>query len=288
MVGVNHVIESYDLFDGRKDKIEVAIARFKEYEPEEGYYLAFSGGKDSVVIKALADMAGVKYDAHYNVTTVDPPELVRFTRKYHPDVVFNYPEKSLPEKIMDKGFLPLRTQRWCCEIYKEQGGSGRLVVTGIRAAESLKRSKRQMIESCYKDGSKRYLNAIIDWTDADVWNFIKGFNIPYCSLYDEGFKRLGCILCPMASPRNLQTELERWPKIVAAWRRWTYRLFERDKGKKILKRCKLCKGKGGECCDGTGKVTVIKFDNFKTAEDLFNWWLTRSSVGDPDQTVLFE
>ncbi len=59
-------------------KIEVAIERLRMFEPEAGYYLAFSGGKDSVVIKALADMDKVKYDAHYNVTSVDPPELVRF------------------------------------------------------------------------------------------------------------------------------------------------------------------------------------------------------------------
>ena len=49
-----------------KDKVQVAIDRFKTFEPPEGYYLAFSGGKDSVVIKALADMAGVKYDAHFH------------------------------------------------------------------------------------------------------------------------------------------------------------------------------------------------------------------------------
>lgn len=52
-----------------QDKVETAIQRIKMFEPSDGYYLAFSGGKDSVVIKALADMAGVKYDAHYNVTS---------------------------------------------------------------------------------------------------------------------------------------------------------------------------------------------------------------------------
>ena len=45
--------------------------RIKAFEPEEGYYLAFSGGKDSVVCKALLDMANVKYDATYRVTSVD-------------------------------------------------------------------------------------------------------------------------------------------------------------------------------------------------------------------------
>lgn len=65
-----------------KDKVQVAIDRLKTFEPPEGYYLAFSGGKDSVVIKALADMAGVKYDAHYNLTSVDPPELVQFIKTF--------------------------------------------------------------------------------------------------------------------------------------------------------------------------------------------------------------
>lgn len=61
-----------------KDKVQTAIERLKVFEPEEGYYLAFSGGKDSVVVKALADMAEIKYDTHYNVTSIDPPELVQY------------------------------------------------------------------------------------------------------------------------------------------------------------------------------------------------------------------
>lgn len=71
-------------FNG-EDKVQVAIKRLQTFEPPDGYYLAFSGGKDSVCIKALADMAGVKYDAHYNYTTVDPPELVQFVKTF-PDV----------------------------------------------------------------------------------------------------------------------------------------------------------------------------------------------------------
>lgn len=73
------------------DKVEVAIKRFQTFEPSDGYYLSFSGGKDSCVIKALADMAEVKYDAHYSVTSVDPPELLKFIKKYHPDVSRDVP-----------------------------------------------------------------------------------------------------------------------------------------------------------------------------------------------------
>ena len=71
-----------------KDRVQQAIERLQTFEPEEGYYLAFSGGKDSVTVKALMDMAGVKYDAHYSVTSVDPPELVQFVKTFN-DVIFD-------------------------------------------------------------------------------------------------------------------------------------------------------------------------------------------------------
>lgn len=73
------------------EKVKASVERMKAFEPPDGYLLAFSGGKDSVVLKALADMAGVKYQAGYNVTSVDPPELVYFIREKYPDVEWNYP-----------------------------------------------------------------------------------------------------------------------------------------------------------------------------------------------------
>ena len=64
---------------------------------------------------------------------------------------------------------------------------------------------------CYKTHTTT-VNPIIDWTDGEVWEFIKEYNIPYCTLYDEGFKRLGCIGCPMGSKEQRIREFERWPK----------------------------------------------------------------------------
>jgi phosphoadenosine phosphosulfate reductase len=75
---------------GEKNKVEEAIGRLKAFEPPYGYFLAFSGGKDSQCIYHLAEMSGVKFDAHYSVTSVDPPELVRFMMKNYPDVIFDY------------------------------------------------------------------------------------------------------------------------------------------------------------------------------------------------------
>ena len=129
------------------DKVEKAIKRLQTYEPPEGYYLCFSGGKDSVVIKALADMACVKYDAHYSITSVDPPELVRFIKEVHPDVILDHPRDrqgnivTMWNLIPKKTMPPTRIARYCCAYLKEQGGKGRLKVTGVRWDESTRRKK---------------------------------------------------------------------------------------------------------------------------------------------------
>ena len=134
------------------DKVETAIKRLQTYEPPEGYYLCFSGGKDSVTIKALADMAVVKYDAHYSVTSIDPPELVQFVKTF-PDVELVFPKYkdgsvvTMWNLIPKKKMPPTRIARYCCEYFKEQHGRDRFTVMGVRWAES---SKRQQNRGAWK------------------------------------------------------------------------------------------------------------------------------------------
>ena len=101
---------------GVENKVNNAIELLQQFEPPEGYYLAFSGGKDSVVIKALADMAGVKYDAHYNLTTVDPPGLAYFTRAHHPNAIVDKPAETMWQLIVRNKYPPSRTLRSCCRV----------------------------------------------------------------------------------------------------------------------------------------------------------------------------
>lgn len=240
-----------------------AIDTLQGFEPAAGYYLAFSGGKDSCVIKALADMAGVKYDAHYSVTTIDPPDLVYFIKRHHSDVIFERPTEPLLKRLETKGF-PLRQARWCCEIYKERGGDGRLVITGIRAEESSKRARRELIETCYRGTGKQYLNIIKDWTAVDVWTFINAHHIPYCPLYDEGWTRIGCLFCPNESAKRKQAQTKRYPKIEAAFRRAFAKLYDNRKA--------------------AGNDSVNRWEN---SDAMFDWWIG-VEAGDPDQGVLFE
>lgn len=295
--------------DDLSQKVHDSIERLKAFCPPEGYYLAFSGGKDSVVCKALMDMAGVKYDATYRVTSVDPPELVRFIRDKHPDVVRELPRDKdgkqitmwnlIPRKLMP----PTRLVRYCCAELKETGGDGRMTVTGVRWAESVNRKtnqgvvtiastkvakeldansffvnrsgggvvltndnedSRRVVESCYKR-HKTMLNPIIEWTDDDVWEFIKAENVPYCELYDDGWKRLGCIGCPMASKHGREKEFLTWPKYKAAYLRAFGNMIQNRMDKGLI--------------DGTWRMGT-------TPQDVFNWWMEYDVL--PGQMDLFE
>jgi phosphoadenosine phosphosulfate reductase len=231
-----------------KEITEIAIERIRAFEPSEGYYLAFSGGKDSEVVYDLTVKSGVKFDAHFSVTTVDPPEVLKFIRENYPSVEWHYPEKNMFQLVFEKG-LPRRNARFCCEALKEGGGDGRFLVTGIRAAESVKRANLSMVELCRKGLGKKFLHPIIDWSAAEVWLYIRANKMAYCSLYDQGFKRLGCVLCPMSSEKQAQSELKRFPKLARAWRIAADKFFTRQ--------------------------TPSTVEHWATSEEMWQWWLSR-------------
>lgn len=240
----------HDLFRGRIDRVQIAIDRLKMFEPPEGYYLAYSGGKDSDTILALAKMAGVKFDAHYHLTTVDPPELVYHVRR-HPEVIIDRPVMTMWQLIQKNKIPPTRVIRYCCRLLKEQGGTGRTVVTGVRSGESIKRSKRTMNEVCYTDPTRRFFHAIIDWSDTDVWELLKSNNVRYCKLYDQGYKRLGCVLCPLKGQNERVRDLNRYPHIAEAYKRAIIRAYDsRERPSRGI----------------------------KSGEDMFNWWVSGRSA----------
>ena len=131
-----------DLIQKEKDAIE----RLKAFEPKDGdpYYLCYSGGKDSDVIRILAQLADVRHEVHHNLTTVDAPETMQYIKSI-PGVIIDkarYADgkpKTMWNLIPRKKLPPTRLMRWCCKELKEAGGSGRLKITGIRWDESVSR-----------------------------------------------------------------------------------------------------------------------------------------------------
>ncbi|WP_305153878.1 phosphoadenosine phosphosulfate reductase family protein [uncultured Clostridium sp.] len=239
---------------GEIDKEKQAIERilyFKNKIKEHKNIVAFSGGKDSIVLKDLVKRSGIEAEYIYSPPSVDPPELINYIKKYHPDVKWQKyirdregKEITMWTLIPKKMIPPSRITRYCCDFMKERTGEeGDTVYLGVRWSESLKRKKLSMVGFWKK---KIVVRPLIDWSNEDIWEYIKKYNLPYCNLYDKGFKRLGCIGCPLSS--NQKRELELYP----AYKENYIRAFN----KMIAER----KRRGKRC-------------EWKNGEEVLNWWV---------------
>lgn len=250
----------------------------------------YSGGKDSDVMLALFKRSGVPFEVMNSHTTVDAPQTVYHIRNtlkkldekgIHCSI--HMPDMTMWELIVKKKMPPCRMQRYCCEYLKENSSPHRFVATGVRWDESVKRAargimevrgrksqdrislmndnddKRSLIERCEMKGAT-IVNPIIDWTHRDIWDYIRSENIKYNQLYDMGYKRVGCIGCPMAGKG-------RWKEFAdfPTYKRAYIRAFD-----KML-----------DAIHAAGKET-----KWKTGEDVFLWWMQDDNV--EGQMNLFE
>ena len=253
---------------GLRYRIEQSVATLRKgerlalrYNPEDGYYLAYSGGKDSQALYHIAELAGVKFKAHFSPTTVDPPQLIRFIRRNYPEVEFGKVDMSMYDVARQMGMVPTMKLRWCCAKFKEASGGGQVTLTGVRHAESIKRAQRKLVEvsghkfagdldefdtwsreriekkfkninqdefsrdkaqeiRCINGKDSIIINPIIEWSDADVWDFLnKVVEVPHCELYDPPYNRhrIGCILCPMSSMKTKLRDIELYPHVKQKW-----------------------------------------------------------------------
>lgn len=232
-----------------QDKIDQSIALINKTErlalqySENGFHLAFSGGKDSQVIYELAKMSGVKFKPYFYKTSIDPKELLRFIRNNYPDVFWLKPEYTMFQLILKKGMLPLRQARFCCEFLKERNGLNEVVITGIRKEESNKRKNRNSWETSCKFGcDKNLVNPILEWKEVEVWEFLKNRGVQISELY-ETQKRIGCIGCPM-SPKTMRRDFRNMPNFKKAY-------------VNTVKKLMVQKG---------------KYPEFESAEDVVDWW----------------
>lgn len=259
------------------DKIQTSIALIKRAEvlalkmqPEQGFYVGFSGGKDSQVLLELVKMSGVRFHAVYDVTTNDPAENVRFIREYYPDVEFSHVHTSIMRLIEKKG-LPTRVHRWCCTIFKERSGVGSVVLTGIRWEESRSRAEYTAVEKkgktkkdkvvldldemqtnefrCVGGKDKIMVYPILAWTATDVWQFLKMRGLPINPCYTHGV-RVGCVFCPFARKGEVVKYAASHPKQKKALLHAIDRYLKRN--------------------PGSSKIN--------NATEVFNWWVSKKSV----------
>lgn len=286
--------------DSLVEKERRAIENLRAFESrdDKGYYLCYSGGKDSDCIRILADLAGVKHDIVHNLTTVDAPETVYYVRSI-PNVIFNKPEKTMWQLIPEKLMPPTRLMRYCCEELKERGGIGRLKITGVRKSESRCRAERsdlvnvigkpkttqkaaeeigadyrvtkqgglvmnmdndparRLVEHCYRT-TRVMVNPIIDWTDNDVWEFLRHYDCQSNPLYQCGERRIGCIGCPMQGYKGMKADFAKYPKYRLNYVRAFDRMIEERKRRNLP-------------------------TSWETGKDVMRWW-----VGDDPRQITLE
>lgn len=226
---------------------------------EKGFYVGFSGGKDSQALYHMMQLCEVPMHVYFSPTSIDPPENIRFIKTNYPEVEFVKLSTNIFEVFKSMKVLPSMKIRWCCSHFKERGGEGKVVCTGVRKAESVRRSKRNEIEvsgrkfsghmdefdewqekrirkkiknlnqdqfseaneteiRCINGKDKILLNPIIEWSEQDVWEFLnKVVEVPHCELYDQGWTRIGCILCPMASGKSTARDIKKYPHVKEKW-----------------------------------------------------------------------
>lgn len=266
---------------------------------EQPLVVTYSGGKDSDTILKLAQIAKIQFEVLHSHTTADAPETVYHVRNkfrelelagvkcdidYHvrPDGTRTTMWNLIPKKMIP----PTRTVRYCCAELKEWGGNGRFIVTGVRWDESNARKKnrgilevlankrenkivlsndndedRRLFETCQMKG-KRVANPIVDWTTRDVLDFCSENKVELCSLYASGFRRVGCVGCPMAG-KSRYSEFARWPTYKKAYIAAFDRMIEERKRRDKMK--------------GMMRMGY-------TGVDVFHWWMDDGIL--PGQTVL--
>lgn len=256
-----------------QEKINKAIELLRHYEPlalklnPEGYFLAFSGGKDSQLLYLLAKKAGVKFRAYFSNTTNENPNNIHFIRESYKDVKFLYPKKNFYALVSEKG-LPTINKRYCCAILKEHAGAGCVVLTGERKEESKKRAKYTAIShqsrnklrnkdieefaeikhECVKGKDKIRLRPLLEFTEKEVFDILESFAVPLNPCY-KNHNRIGCIFCPFAKKQEIEEYCLQFPRAK----------------KTLLKSL---------------QQYLDKSDNnlLNNAEEYFEWWLSKKSI----------
>lgn len=259
--------------------------------------ITYSGGKDSQVLVALAERSGIDFEVVNSHTTADAPETVYFIREQFRQMEgrgincaiekprYKGKPTSMWSLIPQKMMPPTRLVRYCCSVLKENVGRNRFIATGVRWDESSRRKnsrgvmelmhrdadkriilmgdndeKRKLFESCELKG-KMTVNPIVDWTDDDVWDYIHSERLPVNSLYCEGWKRVGCIGCPLAKRGGRQREFMRWPKYEELYVAAFDRMLEARKKRNL---------------ESEGKKFAT--DDWQTGRDVFRWWMEDKNI----------
>lgn len=197
------------------------------------FVCAFSGGKDSIVLldlcaKALAPDEFCVIFSDTSMELSDTYKAVEIAKERWSKLKF-YSAKChmTADKSWDELGPPATKNRWCCSIHKSvptiiklreitgQYNCKAVVFEGVRAEESLRRSKYDDVRIGAKNINQINCSPIIKWNSAEVFCYLLANNLIINKAYRYGLTRVGCIVCPMSSPWGNSIRNNQYPEEVA-------------------------------------------------------------------------
>ena len=186
------------------------------------FYLAFSGGKDSVVAldivrRTLPHDAFVVVFGDTKMEFSDTYETVEKIKRQCEEDRIKFlvaSSDSSPEDAWKKFGPPSTTNRWCCSVFKtapqiialreylHMPDFCGMAIVGVRADESVARSKYQYVSMGEKHKGQYSCNVILDWNSAEIYLYIFSRGLVFNETYMKGNRRAGCLICPRAADRN--------------------------------------------------------------------------------------
>ena len=206
-----------------QDTIKTIYNSYTKYKKKiDVFYVAFSGGKDSVVTLDLVQRAlpHNEFKVLFGDTGMEFPDTYRTVEAIHDFCSDNNIEFIVaksdysPEYTWSKFGPPATVNRWCCSVHKTSPQINLLreilgkpnftgmAFIGVRGSESLARNEYDFISIGEKHKGQYNCNPILEWNSAELYNYIYTHGLFLNNAYKKGNRRAGCLVCPRAAERN--------------------------------------------------------------------------------------
>ena len=219
------VEKNHDLLEKLvQDTIKKIYNTYVEYRDKvDVFYVAFSGGKDSIVAFDLVQRAlpHNKIKVLFGDTGMEFPDTYKVIEKLegicsYEGIDFLRAKCELePEYTWTKFGPPAQTMRWCCSVHKtapqilllrkytENPNFRGMAFTGIRGDESASRSEYEDVSHGEKVRGQDSCHPILEWNSAELFLYIFDRSLILNDAYKKGNSRAGCLVCPLATSKNM-------------------------------------------------------------------------------------